>query len=142
DADWATLAHLIGRGDLAGLTTGDRRSRESELDELISAWTSARSPDDAAEAAVAGGVPAHAVQNSGECAVDPQLVHAGHFVTLPHPEHGTIVVEGSRIELFDTPAEINGVPPTLGQDTVDVVVEMLGYDDERLGDLFVAGALE
>ena len=87
-------------------------------------------------------MPAHGVQNSGECDVDPQLAHLGHWVTLPHPEHGTIVVEGSRIGLGATPAEVVGVPPTLGQDTVDVLTGLLGYDDERLGELFVAGALD
>ncbi len=34
------------------------------------------------------------------------------------------------------------MPPTLGQDTVDVLTGLLGYDDERLGELFVAGALD
>ena len=73
---------------------------------------------------------------------DPQLAHLGHWVTLPHPEHGTIVVEGTRMALSDTPAEVSGVPPLLGQDTVEVLTELLGYDDDRLGELFAAGALE
>ena len=37
---------------------------------------------------------------------------------------------------------MSGVPPSLGQDTVEVLTELLGYDDERLGELFAAGALE
>jgi formyl-CoA transferase len=80
------------------------------------------------------------VNNSAECAVDPQL--ADHFVTLPHPEHGTIVVEGSRMKLSATPAVVAGIPPVLGQDTVEVITEILGYSDDRMGDLFAAGALE
>jgi crotonobetainyl-CoA:carnitine CoA-transferase CaiB-like acyl-CoA transferase len=65
----------------------------------------------------------------------------GHFVTLPHPEHGTIVVEGSRTTLSATPAVVAGIPPLLGQDTVSVLTDVLGYDDERLADLFGAGAV-
>ena len=87
-------------------------------------------------------MPAHAVQNSGECYADPQLEHLDHWVTLPHTEHGTIIVEGSRVALSDTPADVSGIPPSLGQDTVDVLTEYLGYDDDRLGDLFAAGALD
>ena len=94
-------------------------------------------------AAIAAGVPAHAVQNSGECMADPQLDHLGHWVTLPHPDHGTIVVEGCRDQRCrDTPADVAGVPPFLGQDTVAVLLEDLGYDDERLGELYGAPALD
>ena len=104
DADWRTLADLIGRPDLAGLSMAERLARRDELDAIVAAWTSCRSCDDAMVQAIAAGVPAHAVQNSGECADDPQLRHLGHWVELPHPEHGTIVVEGARMALSDTPA--------------------------------------
>jgi crotonobetainyl-CoA:carnitine CoA-transferase CaiB-like acyl-CoA transferase len=88
------------------------------------------------------GVPAHAVQNSGECAADPQLVHLDHFITVPHAEHGTIVIEGSRTALDATPASVGASPPLLGQDTVDVLTGVLGFSDERIGDLFACSALE
>jgi len=142
DADWQALAGLIGRADLAGLRAPERLARREELDEAVAAWTSTRTPDEAMHAAIDAGVPAHAVQNSGECMVDPQLQHVGHWVELPHPDHGTITVENSRIWLSDTPAQVTGVPPFLGQDTVDILLNELGYDDERLGELYAANALD
>jgi len=141
DTDWRALAHLLDRSDLADLGAAQRRARRADLDAAIGAWTAPRSPSETEAALIAAGVPAHIVQNSGECAVDPQLAHHGHFVTLPHPEHDWIVVEGSRILLSDTPAVVEGVPPLLGQDTVAVLTEVLGYDDDRLGALFAAGAV-
>jgi crotonobetainyl-CoA:carnitine CoA-transferase CaiB-like acyl-CoA transferase len=141
DADWRALAALLDRSDVAELGADQRRAQRAELDEMVTAWTAGRSASDAEAALIAAGVPAHTVQNSPECAVDPQLAHHGHFVTLPHPEHDTIVVEGSRIMLSDTPAVVEGVPPLLGQDTVSVLTEVLGYDDDRLGALFAAGAV-
>jgi crotonobetainyl-CoA:carnitine CoA-transferase CaiB-like acyl-CoA transferase len=142
DADWRALAAILGRDDLAGLTTAERLARRDELDAIVAAWTAERSQEAAADVAISAGVPAHAVQNSGECMDDPQLVHLGHFVTLPHPDHGTIVVEGSRCRLSETPAEVNRTPPFLGQDTVDVLLGELGYDDVRLGELYAAAALD
>jgi benzylsuccinate CoA-transferase BbsF subunit len=141
DAEWAVLAEAVGRPDLAGLTRDERRGREAELDALIGAWTAGRPGGEVQEELIGGGVPAHVVQNSIECAVDPQLLHQEHFVALPHPE-GTIVCEASRTTLSATPAVVTGVPPLLGQDTVDVLTEVLRYDDERLGVLFAAGALD
>ena len=46
------------------------------------------------------------------------------------------------MRLSDTPAGVRGTPPLLGQDTVDVLTGVLGYDDERLGELFATGALD
>jgi benzylsuccinate CoA-transferase BbsF subunit len=140
DEQWAALAAIIGRNDLAALSNRERHERADELDALISTWTQVRSPDEAQDELIAAGIPAHAVNNSAECAADPQL--ADHFVTLPHPEHGTIVVEGSRMKLSATPAVVAGIPPVLGQDTVEVITEILGYSDDKMGDLFAAGALE
>ncbi len=142
DDDWQALAALVDRRDLAGLSTPERLARREELDEIVGAWTASRPPDDAMATVIAAGVPAHAVQNSGECWADPQLEHLGHWVTLPHADHGSIVVEGCRVVLGDTPAEVVGTPPFLGQDTVDILLGELGYDDARLGDLYAASALD
>jgi len=142
DAEWSALAAAIGRPDLAGLTNADRRGREAELDGLVAGWSKAIAGETAQSDLVARGVPAHVVQNSAECAVDPQLLHQEHFVALAHPEHGTITCEASRTTLSVTPAVVAGIPPLLGQDTVDVLTGLLGYDDERLGELFAAGALD
>ncbi len=142
DSEWAALAGLIGRPDLARLTIEERQARQPELDELVAGW-SAGLPGAAAQAALLTlGLPAHMVQNSGECAIDAQLLHQGHFVALAHSEHGTVVVEGCRTALSATPATVLGIPPLLGQDTVDVLTEVLGYDDDRLGELFAVGALD
>jgi crotonobetainyl-CoA:carnitine CoA-transferase CaiB-like acyl-CoA transferase len=141
DDDWRALAGVLHRPDVGDLTVERRRDRRAELDTMIAAWTVRHSPAEAQAMLIAAGVPAHAVQNSGECATDVQLAHQGHFVTLDHPEHGAIVVEGSRTTLSDTPAVVDGIPPLLGQDTVSVLTDVLGYDDERLATLFAAGAI-
>ena len=39
DADWRALAGLLGRDDLADLSTAERLARHDELDELVAAWT-------------------------------------------------------------------------------------------------------
>jgi crotonobetainyl-CoA:carnitine CoA-transferase CaiB-like acyl-CoA transferase len=142
DAEWETLAAVIGHPDLGSLSYDERRAREAELDGLVAVWSGAQAGAAAQDELITLGIPAHVVQNSAECATDPQLLHQEHFVALAHPEHGSIICEASRTTLGATPAVIAGVPPLLGQDTVDVLTGVLGYDDERLGELFAAGALD
>jgi crotonobetainyl-CoA:carnitine CoA-transferase CaiB-like acyl-CoA transferase len=142
DTDWKALAGLIGRPDLAGLSGEERRQRQAELDELVGGWTAPQPPDAAAAALIEHGVPAHAVQNSGECARDEQLIHLGHFVEVPHAEHGNVVIEASRVMLSATPASVTTAAPVLGEHTLEVLTELLGYPEDRLGDLFAAEALD
>jgi crotonobetainyl-CoA:carnitine CoA-transferase CaiB-like acyl-CoA transferase len=142
DTDWQALATVLGRADLTDMSVDERRARASELDALLAAWTASQEPAVAAATLLRLGVPAHAVQNSGECASDEQLAAQHHFVTVPHAEHGTVVVEASRIGLSATPATIRRGPPVLGEHTVEVLTELLGYDDDRLGELFAAEALD
>jgi crotonobetainyl-CoA:carnitine CoA-transferase CaiB-like acyl-CoA transferase len=142
DRDWRALSELLARDDLAELTIAERRARRTEIDDAVAAWTAPRTGIDAESALIAHGVPAHGVQNSGECAADAQLAHLEHFITVPHAEHGTIVIEGSRISLDATPASVGASPPLLGQDTVEVLTGVLGFSDERIGELLACGALE
>ncbi len=111
-------------------------------DASISKWTAAHQVDSAASTLQAVGVPAHPVQNSPECLIDPQLLHLGHFIELPHSEMETVTIEGSRVRFSATPAVVSAAAPTIGQHTYEVLTEFLGYSDDRFSELLVSGALE
>jgi crotonobetainyl-CoA:carnitine CoA-transferase CaiB-like acyl-CoA transferase len=81
------------------------------------------------------------VQNSAELCADEQLRHREHFATLSHPQLGATCVESSRVHLSRTPARVAEHAPTLGHDTQHILQEILGYDDERVTELAIAGAL-
>ena len=136
DEQRAALAEVVGE------LVGDASEVSDVSDAAIAAWTSTRDMDSAAQELQAAGVPAHPVQNSPECMLDPQLVHRGHFVALSHPELGTIVIEGPRARLSATPAYPSWAAPTIGQHTQQVLTDILGYDDDRFAELLIAGALE
>jgi crotonobetainyl-CoA:carnitine CoA-transferase CaiB-like acyl-CoA transferase len=142
DAAWATLAASLGRDDLAGLAVAERHARHDELDDLIAAWTANEDGPGLMAALQERGVAAHVVQNSPEFATDPQVLHRGHFVVVPHAKQGTTVVEGSRFRLSRTPAAVTYGGPTFGEHTFEVLTEVLGYDGDRIADLAAAELLE
>jgi crotonobetainyl-CoA:carnitine CoA-transferase CaiB-like acyl-CoA transferase len=135
------LADVIGRGDLADLGPSERLARRRELDEAVAAWTARRGETEAQEELQRCGVPAHAVQNGPECLVDPQLQALGHFWPTEHADFGEVRLEGPRCFLSATPGRV-GDPPTLGQHLFPVLQDILGYDEDRVADLLVSGALE
>ena len=146
DEEWASLATLMEQPALAGdsrfETLAARKANEDELDAIVAAWT-AKLPGAEVEARVqAVGVPAHVVQGSALAFADPQLQHRGHFVEVEHPLFESTTVEATRFTMSRTPPQVLRCAPTFGRDNDHVLREMLGYDDERITELVVAGALE
>jgi crotonobetainyl-CoA:carnitine CoA-transferase CaiB-like acyl-CoA transferase len=126
-------------------TDEQREALAAELggisDDDINAWTATRNVAEVEKALQARGVPVHGVQNSAECWTDPQLQHRNHYLTVAHPVHETCVVEGPRVLLSRTPGVVHRTGPMLGEHTDLVLRQMLGYDDDRVADLAIAGAL-
>ena len=89
----------------------------------------------------AAGIAAHPVQHSTDCLADPQLVHRGHFGRAPHPVHGEVWVEGPTVRLSRTPGFAAWAGAPIGHHTTDVLAGFLGYDDARIAELVVAGAI-
>jgi crotonobetainyl-CoA:carnitine CoA-transferase CaiB-like acyl-CoA transferase len=110
-------------------------------DEVIAEWTAERAVGEVEATLQAVGVPVHGVQNSAACWRDPQLLHRDHYLTVEHPVHGSCVVEASRIVLSRTPAVVRRANPTMGEHNDHVLREILGYDDDKVTELVIAGAL-
>jgi crotonobetainyl-CoA:carnitine CoA-transferase CaiB-like acyl-CoA transferase len=142
EAQWAALAAVLGRPDLAGLDVAERLARRDELDALVCAWSARRSPAEAEVELQDAGVPAHQVQNSPEVTADVQLAHRGHFCSVPHPVHGTSWAEQYGFRLSQTPGGPRRAGPTWGEHNDVVLRDFLGYDDERIAALAIAGVLE
>lgn len=143
DEQWRALCLQIGLGsEWAELDGQGRRARQDEIEELIVAWSGPQDGRLLEQALQDVGIAAHRAQNSADLAQDPQLAHRGHFIEAEHDDHGTMWIEGSRFKLSRTPSSITQAGPTIGQHTFDVLLGILGYDDERLGEIAAAGVLE
>jgi crotonobetainyl-CoA:carnitine CoA-transferase CaiB-like acyl-CoA transferase len=145
DEDWQQLAMAMGRPDLA--TAGDlatvsgRRLQEPALDEAIAAWTSTMTCEAATEVLQAVGVPAHLSASSRDFCDDPQLAHRGHLIRLPHAVHGTVIVEGPRYQLSETPGRVTRAAPMFGEDNAHVLIDILGFSQDEVTKLTEEGVL-
>jgi crotonobetainyl-CoA:carnitine CoA-transferase CaiB-like acyl-CoA transferase len=142
DGQWRALAALLDRPDLAQVSSGERLARRRELEDLVAAWAAARDAGKAQEMLQAAGVPAHQVQNTAECVTDPQLCHREHFVRVPHALYGYSWAEQYGFRLTRTPGGPRRAGPMWGEHNDMVLREILGYDDDRIAELAMAGALE
>jgi crotonobetainyl-CoA:carnitine CoA-transferase CaiB-like acyl-CoA transferase len=141
DDGWRRLAALVGRDDVADLATDERRDRQIEIDGIVGAWTCQHAPEVIQDRLQAAGVAAHDVQNSTQCVHDSQLAHRRHFRLVPHPHHGETFVEGPNGAYSRTAPYPSWAGPTVGQHTDVVLRDILRYDDDRITDLVISGAI-
>jgi crotonobetainyl-CoA:carnitine CoA-transferase CaiB-like acyl-CoA transferase len=146
DRDWRALCEALGAPTLASdaryATAAARLAHHDVLDMQLASLTTPLELEEIERRLHSAGVPASGVYNSPEAARDPQLAHHGHFVTVPHPTQGQAVVEAPRFRLSRTPAQVVGPAPSFGDSTQWVLETVLGYDDDRIAELAIAGALE
>lgn len=134
DDQWARLRSVIV--DLPDVR--DRRAAHDRLDEVITAWTSGRPAEEAADLLCAAGVPAAALTPSHEAHRNPQLAHRRFLQPLDHPVTGLTGYPGLAM-LFEAfgPELYRSPPPLLGQHNREV----LGLPDAELDRLAAEGII-
>ena len=145
DAGWTRFAACIGRPELATdprfATLAARKRNEDALTEIVTAWTSARTPEDATAALQAAGIPAFMSARNSDLAESPHLRERGYFVELEHPEVGRRVHAGVPWKMTTNESRVRKAAPCLGADTDQVLRDVCGYDDARIAALRAANVL-
>jgi len=70
---------------------------------------------------------------------DPQAFRNHYLLDLDCPGVGRVKTLGFPIFMSETPARLNRTAPCLGQHSAEILHEMLGYSEERIGQLVAGG---
>ncbi len=139
DEEWTGLCRAIGRSELAKDarfgSAANRKANEEELDRVLSAWTAARKKWDVTHQLQEAGVAAFPSMSGKDLIEDPQLNARGFFERLAHPEVGTRTHMGIPWLFSHAPNGVRWPAPLLGQDTDQVMGEVLGYDEQEIARL-------
>lgn len=146
DAAWQQLCKVMSFDDLASdenlSTVAGRKRREEELEYRIAAWTARQEDQAAQEQLIAQGVAAYVVQNGSQCMEDPQNIQRGHFIRVPQNSAGELLLENSRYRLSRTPASVSKAGPDQGEHNFQVLSEALGYEEDKIADVFASLCME
>jgi formyl-CoA transferase len=85
------------------------------------------------------GVPCGPINRLDQVFSDPQVVHRGMRVEVPHPVCGVLPLVANPIKFSRTPITYTDPPPLLGQHTDDVLGSMLGMSVEEISALRTRG---
>jgi crotonobetainyl-CoA:carnitine CoA-transferase CaiB-like acyl-CoA transferase len=145
DAAWTRFAAAIDRPELADdpryATAAGRKLHEDTLEEIVTAWSSTRAPEQVTVTLQAVGVAAFTAATNHDLADDPHLNGRGYFVELPHPTVGTRKHIGVPWRMSASDCRVRAAAPCLGADTDQVLREVCGYDEAEVARLRAARAL-
>ena len=142
DAQWDALrgvAPLEAFAHLEGLEA--RQASDAEIDEALAAWTAPRDPFELERELIEAGVPASVAQFPSDLYDDPQLAHRGFFVTLNHSVMGPTPYDGHITHFSAKQRMLHKAAPALGEDTVEVLSDILGLSADEIEAAAIAGAL-
>ena len=130
---WDRFCRMVGREDLIDDSSYSDNLLDPafgpQLDALIYPWLLERTKIEVMDAAQAQGVPVAALNTTADLFADRQLRARGYFIELDHPETGPREYPGAQFKMSETPASIRRAP-LLGEHTLEVLTEQLGYSPE------------
>ncbi|MCW2903958.1 MAG: CoA transferase, partial [Streptosporangiaceae bacterium] len=143
DVQWAALATVIGRSELAAdrrfTDLRSRRVHEEELDRILGEWAAAQDAGKAADVLRAVGVPAEPVLRVDDVYRSEPLLARGHFTRHEHAEVGPRVLPGVPWATSLSDMAPSAAAPALGQHTSEVLARVLGLDDAAIDELVSSG---
>ena len=75
------------------------------------------------------------MQTPKEIPNDPQVIANQYLVGYTHPTHGEFKVAASPVQFDGEPTSVRRVAPDPGQDTEEVLLDLLGMSWEDIGEL-------
>ncbi|HSQ69621.1 MAG TPA: CaiB/BaiF CoA-transferase family protein, partial [Steroidobacteraceae bacterium] len=87
------------------------------------------------------GVPCGPINDLAQVFSEPQILHRGLRIDLPHPLAGSVPGVGNPLRFSRTPIAYEQAPPLLGADTDDILRGLLGMQQSRLDELRRSGVI-
>ena len=142
----ALCRNVVGLPELAAdprfvTASGRATNREALIPPLAAAFRS-NTRDHWMAACAAVSVPAGVVKTVPEVFDSPNARERGVVHTLPHPHLETVSLVRPAHGLAAQRDAAYRAPPMLGQDTAEVLANVLGYDDMRIASLCDSGAVK
>ncbi|GAA4558790.1 CoA transferase [Pseudonocardia xishanensis] len=135
---WTDLCKLMGRPDLGEdpvlATPAGRVQKMDDVDAAVAAWTSRLDKNTAFRLLQEADIPAAPVRSLQEVLEDPVLRDRGMLAEVGEGDRAGTVL-GSPLVLSASTVPVATPAPLLGEDTVEVLRQRLGLDDDAIARL-------
>ena len=143
-AVWEKVCDVIGEPDWKTAegyaTPPERLDKLDAIFARIEEWTMTKTKFEVMDICNPLDIPVGPILSTKEIMEDEGLRKTGTIVDVDHPERGRYVSVGCPIKLSESPVEVTR-SPLLGEHTVEILRDVLGYDGEALARVVDSGAV-
>ncbi len=143
-AVWGSICGLIGkpewRDDPEYATPRARLPKLDEIFDAIEDWTETKTKFEVMDECNPLNIPVGPILSMKEIAEDEGLRRSGTIVEVEHPERGAYMSVGCPVKFSDCDVKVRR-SPLLGEHTVEVLSDVLGYDGDELDRVLNSGAV-
>jgi crotonobetainyl-CoA:carnitine CoA-transferase CaiB-like acyl-CoA transferase len=144
---FSKLCHFVGRPELLARegfrSNMERVGNRAVVNAAVSEFIARQSVDYWVEELANIKLTCSRVNNIGQALKDPQVLSRGMHIKMEHPLSGEKPIDliGNPLKFSETPVNYRQAPPTLGQHSAEILMEFLGYDQEKIDQLRSSGIL-
>jgi len=142
---WQLFCAIIDRLDLMDderYKTGESRTQHyEELEPILSEIMKTKTTGQWIKELTEVGIPCGPINNIDQVAIHPQILAREMVKEVSHPRLGKVNLINSPIKLSRTPTGIEQASPDLGQDTRQVLTELLEMSEEEIDQLEETGVI-
>jgi len=143
-AVWQKVCDVIGKPEWKTeegyAKPPERLDKLNEIFSRIEEWTMTKSKFEVMEICNPHDIPVGPILSMKEISEDQGLFATGTMVKVDHPERGAYLSVGCPIKLSDSSTEVTR-SPLLGEHTLEILGQVLGYDDTELKRVIDSGAV-
>ena len=116
-------------------TNPERKLHEHDIDPIVEAWTMQHDAEEIEKMLDAVGVPVAQIKTVEQLIDDPQLNQRDMVIEHDVPGVGKVKFPGNPLKLQKTPPVTDRRAPLLGEDTDDILKEILHCSDDEVKEL-------
>ncbi|MFI5397140.1 MAG: CaiB/BaiF CoA transferase family protein [Candidatus Binatia bacterium] len=141
--DWARFRRALGNppwaGDQRFATERGRIASRAALDAHVESWTRNRAAEEVMTHLQSAGLAAGIVANAEDlCQRDRHLQARGYWARIATPEGETVEFDGVPFKMSETPGQVRGPGPLLGEHTDSILQSVLGMSAAEVAKLRAA----
>ena len=142
---WPLFCAAIGHLELmddARYQTGELRTQHyAELETVLNRAMMKKTTEEWLKELSELGIPCGPVNNIAQVAGHPQVLAREMITEVPHPKLGKVKLINSPIKLSRTPTSVKRAAPNLGQDTKNVLADLLTMSEGEMDKLKEDGVI-
>jgi CoA:oxalate CoA-transferase len=136
DAIWNKLCEALDLPDLVNhplyLTNDLRNQNEATLKPVLADIINGRKTTEWQEIFDEAGIPNGPINTIDRVVEDPQVQSREMIVEVEHPTAGRMKIPGIPIKLSESPGKVAVCAPCLGEQTNEILAEVLGYSEDKI----------